>query len=45
MIAVNSYNAIVMLPVNMCRSSDFSLGRLRSKVVSVACGIGVGGVF
>ena len=35
----------VMLPVNICKSSDFSLRRFRSKVVGVACENGVGVVF
>ena len=34
-----------MLPVNKCKSSDFSLPRLRSKVVGVACETEVGGLF
>ena len=31
----------VMLPVNMCKSNDFSLRRLRSKAVGVSCETGV----
>ena len=33
---------VVMLPVNMCKSNDLSLRRLRSKVFRVACETGVG---
>ena len=36
-IAINSYNAICYVTVNMCKSNDFSLRRLRLKVVGVAC--------